>query len=287
MDAIALTKSLVRKDVKVSLIDKAANNPNKMGSVEFNLLVDNLSKTGITDPILVRSNPKKPGRFTVVGGHHRLDGAQFLGFEEVPCTIITDPAFDEEAATFQMVRMNMIRGRMDPEKFFKLYEEMASKYSDQILQDAFGFADEAEFRKMVEQAAKSLPDPQMQKAFKEAAKEVKTIDGLATLLNQMFTKYGDSMPYGFMVFDYGSQRNVWVQTSLKTMQAFDLIGELCREQSRTIDDLVGGLLQMIAKGELAEQLQVLIDKSPEVAIPKYLQTIPTKQNLHEAGKVTA
>jgi hypothetical protein len=287
MDAIALTKALVRKDIKLSLIDKDPKNPNKMGASEFNLLVDNLSKTGITDPILVRPHPKKAGRFIVVGGHHRLDGAQFLGFEEVPCTIIMDPAFDEEAATFQMVRMNMIRGRMDPQKFFTMYEEMAQKYSDQILQDAFGFADEAEFRKMVEQTASIIPDKQMQAAFKEAAKEVKTIDGLAALLNTMFTKYGDSMPYGFMVFDYGAQRNVWVQTSSKTMEAFDLIGQLCREQSRTVDDLVGGLLQMIARGELAEQLQALIDKAKPVEIPKYLQTLPTKQNLAEAAKVAA
>lgn len=283
MDAIAKTKSLQRKEIPVGLIDKDPRNPNKMGSKAFDLLVDNLQRTGLTDPILVK--PHKKGRYKVVGGHHRFDGAIYLGFATVPCTIITDPEFDDEADTFQMVRMNMIRGQLDPQAFFDLYEKLSSKYSDAVLQDAFGFADEAEFRRLVEQTTSSIQDPVMKEKFKEAAKEVKTIDGLARVLNEIFTKYGDTLPHGFIVFDYSGQRSVWVEAPEKTMKAFDIVGEICRERARTMDDIVGGLLQLIAKGEAQEILEKLVAGSKAVKMPAGLQTMPTKQNLDALEQV--
>ncbi len=277
MDALEKTKSLQRLDIAVGLLDKNTRNPNKMAAPEFNLLVDNLQKTGLTDPILVR--PMKKGRYRIVGGHHRFDAAAYLGFTEVPCVVITDPDFDEEAEQFQLVRMNMIRGKLDPAKFFALYEELSGKYSDAVLQDAFGFADEAEFRKIVEQTAATIQDPVMKEKFKEAAREVKTIDGIARVLNEIFTKYGDSLPFGFMVFDYGGQRSVWIETPEKTMKAIDVLGEICRERQRTMDDMLGALVQLIAKGELKDVVERLVKASPAVKLAKGLQTLPTKQNL--------
>jgi hypothetical protein len=277
MDALEKTDSLERKDIAVTLLDKSPWNPNKMTQREFDLLVDNFQVTGFTDPLLVR--PNKKGRYRIVGGHHRFDAAVYLGFKKVPCTIITDPAFDEEAEQFQMVRMNLIRGRMDPQKFFDLYSSVAGKYSDAILQEMFGFAEQAQFEALIKQTADSIQDPVLKEKFKEGAKEVKTIDGLAKLLNEIFTKYGDSLPYGFIVFDYGGQRSVWVETSAKTMKAFDVVGEICREQGRTIDDIVGYLVQIIAQGKAKELVAEAVKASKPVVLPKGLQTLPTKENL--------
>ena len=122
MDAISKTSNLQRLDLPVSALEPDPNNPNQMTARAFDLLVDNLQRTVLTDPVLVR--PLGEGRYRVVGGHHRLEGAKYLGFDTVPCTVITDPEFDEEAATFQMVRMNVIRGKMDPQAFLKLYEKV-------------------------------------------------------------------------------------------------------------------------------------------------------------------
>jgi hypothetical protein len=117
-----------------------------MSGREFDLLCDNMEKTGITDAILVRpldlktlqkmaiahdgaaliaALDKADARFRIVGGHHRFDAAAYLGFETVPCTIITDVGFDEEQEQFQIVRMNAIRGRMDPQAFFEMYQKLA------------------------------------------------------------------------------------------------------------------------------------------------------------------
>ncbi len=302
MAALDKTKNLLRLDLPVQLLQKNDANPNKMSAREFDLLVDNFEKTGFTDPVLCRpidlalvtdltENAKgeeliehlvaSDCEFRIVGGHHRFDAASYLGFEKVPCTIIMDPEFDEEQEKFQLVRMNMIRGKMDPQAFFDLYNSLAEAYSDEILQDAFGFAEEAEFKKMIEQTAKSLPDPKLQKKFKEAAAEIKTIDGLSKLLNEMFTKYGDTLPYGYMIVDHGGQRSMWLRIEGKTMKALDVIGELCIENQRTMDDVVGGIVQLIAKGDLADQVAKIIKKAPAVQLPDGLAVTPTKDNIEK------
>lgn len=307
MAAIEKTQKLLRLDLPVGMLVKNEENPNKMNEREFDLLVDNMEKTGITDAILVRPEDvalvtdlasqvkkgdnlalinmleKAGATFRIVGGHHRFDAASFLGFEDVPCTVIMDPEFDAEMEKFQIVRMNMIRGKLDPQAFFNLYNSLAESYSDEVLQDAFGFAEEAEFKRLIDQTAKALPDPKLQKKFKEAAAEIKTIDGLSKLLNEMFTKYGDTLPYGYMIVDHGGQRSVWLRVEKKTMQALDLIGEMCVERRRTMDDLVGGVLQLIAKGDMNEAVEKIVKKTPEVELPDSLTVSPTKDNLEKVA----
>lgn len=304
MTALDRTRKLLRLELPAELLVKNEDNPNKMSAREFDLLVDNMEKTGLTDPILVRPldlpavmafAKAHTGdaliekfvaaqlKFRIVGGHHRFDAALYLGFEKIPCTIITDPDFDEEQEKFQLVRMNAIRGKLDPQAFFDLYNQLSEAYTDEILQDAFGFADEAEFKKLINQTAKALPDPKLQKKFKEAAQEIKTIDGLSKLLNQMFTQYGDTIPYGYMVVDYGGKRSMWLRVEKKTMDALDLVGELCIEKQRTMDDIVGGVVQLIAKGELKETVDQLIAKTPAVELPEGISVAPTKDNLEKVA----
>jgi hypothetical protein len=306
--ALDKTKNLLRVDLPVGLLVKNSNNPNKMSAREFDLLVDNLEKTGLTDAILVRpfeiaavlwadnDNKDDPDgfvstltdnevKFRIVGGHHRLDAASYLGFEKVPCTVILDPDFDEEQEKFQIVRMNMIRGKLDPQAFFDLYQSLSEAYTDEILQDAFGFAEEAEFKKLIEQTAKQLPDVKLQQKFKEAAAEIKTIDGLSKLLNHMFTTYGDTLPYGYMIVDHGGQRSMWLRVDGKTMKALDLVGDLCIENQRTVDDIIGGVVQLIAKGDLKEQVDKLIKKTPAVELPANLTVSPTKDNIEKVASL--
>lgn len=279
MDAIEKTKAAKREFLPVGLLVGREDNPNKMSPRQFDLLVDNITRVGITDPIMVR--PLENGTYRIVGGHHRYEGAQYLGFSEVPCTIIDDPDFDEEAETFQVVRMNVIKGQLDPAAFFNMYEKMAGKYETDILQEMFGFAEAKEFAKLIAKTAKVLP-PELQGKFKEAAKEIKTIDGLAQLLNSLFTKYGDTLPFGFMVFDYGGRRSVWLQSSLKTLQSFDVISLRCRDEGRTLDDTLGAVLHLIAEGEHQDLLKAAIEAAPKVVIPATVPGLVTKEAINAA-----
>ncbi len=306
MSAITKTKKLLRLDVPIGLLDKNTENPNKMSSRQFDLLCDNLEQTGLTDPILCRpqnftqlfdlagqiKNPvelakamaKNDVRLRIVGGHHRFDAACFIGFEDVPVTVIMNPEFDADMERFQIVRMNVIHGKMDPAAFYQMVQNLEATYADEVMQDSFGFADEAEFRKLIDQSAKSLP-PELQKKFKEAAAEVKTIDGLSKLLNSMFTKYGDTLPYGYMVVDYGGEKSLWMRCEKKTMDALDIIAGMCIDSKRTMDDVIGGLVRRIAKGELSVEMAGVIADAPAADVPDTMTVAPTKDNLEKVASL--
>lgn len=303
MGAKQKTESLVRiGNCPLTLLVKNEANPNKMKARAFDLLCDNMNLTGWTDPALVRpldlpameKAVKEAGDdeeklvklmqkygvvLRIVGGHHRFDAALYLGLETGPVTIIMDPAFDNDLETFQIVRMNVIHGNMDPAAFAAMVNSLDSKYSDEIMQESFGFAEEAEFKKLMNQMAKSLPNKVAQDKFKEAAKEIKTIDGLAKLLNHMFTTYGDTMKHGYMVVDYGGQMSVWLQATKKTMKALDIIGQMCVKQNRTMDDIVGEVLHLIAVEGESDFLKALVDQTAKVEIPDGFGAAPTKDNL--------
>lgn len=276
MSAIDKTKALVRKDLPVDWLIANEHNPNKMSNREFDLLCDNINAVGITDPIIVRKVGKK--QYRIIGGHHRAEAARHLQFSEVPCTIVTDPEFDEDMENFQLMRHNAIKGKIDPQKFVEMYRQYAGKYEDDVIQELFGYADEDEFKKLIDQTARSLPK-EMQKGFKEAAEEIKTIDELSNLLNRMFTLYGDTLPYGYMVVDYGGKKSYWLRVNSKTMKALDVLGEICIKEQRTVDDILGSIVQSIAKGTLPKLLKKIVKNTVPVDLPPDLAVKPTHDNL--------
>lgn len=252
--AIERTASLVRKNLPMNLLLKSEYNPNEMTDQAFNLLVSNMEKTGITDPLLVR--PLSDGRYKIIGGHHRYDGAELLGFEEVPCTIIMDPEFDDDMEKFQNVRMNLIRGKLSAKKFLALYNSMDKKYEADIMAEAFGFEDEQVFKKLVGQMSKALPVG-MQEEFKKAAEEIKTVDGLTKLLNQMFAKHGSTLPYGYMLIDFGTKDSVWLRMHESDRKTFLEVASVCAQRKRGVDSLFRLFMQSIAGGKLDPLLESL------------------------------
>ncbi len=257
----------------VEMIVPNADNPNKMKPREFNLLIDNLQRTGLTEAICLRDIGD--GKFRVYSGHHRYDGAVYLEWPKVPYVLVE---LDDEEEIAQLVRMNNIRGKLDPAKFMNLYSKLNQKYTDEILQDMLGFADDAEFQRLIKSTKTSLPK-EMHKAFDEGAKEVKTIDDLAKLLNTLFAKYGNTLPYQFMFMDHAGKDCIWVRINKKTYDALMVVASICREQQRTMDDLLGFVVQSIAKGEQPELIAAAVAASKEVVIPKGMPIAPTAENI--------
>lgn len=265
MSALAKTEMLERKNLPVELLLPNPNNPNRMGDKEFNLLVDNMKQVGFVDPAFVRPHPTKAGHYQIIGGHHRIEAAKFLGFKEVPVTVTNDPDMTEELEEFQLVRMNVIHGNIQPTLFLDLYHKYKDKYGEAVLQDMFGFADEAAFKKLIADTKKNLPK-EMQAKFVEAAKEVKTIDGLAKILNRLFTQYGSTLDYGYMVVDYGGKDSIWLRVTNKTHKNLLKLGDFCVQNHRTVDAVMGGILQLIAQGKLDQQLAEIVQNTVPVTI---------------------
>lgn len=265
-EAVSKTKNLERTFLGVHLLVPNDQNPNEMGESEFNMLYDNIDRMGMTDPVLVRPHPHQEGMYKIIGGHHRWEVAKLHGMEEVPVTIVNDDSFDDDAEKFQMVRHNIIHGKMSPKKFMHLYESLAGKYSEEVAAEMFGFTDEDEFRKLVQSTAQSLP-PEMKQSFIDASKEIRTIDDLAVVLNRLFSTYGDTVPYGYMIFDFGGNDHVWLRMEKKQKKHLLELGSYCVQNNRTIDKALTVLVQLAATGAMSQEaFEEAFLKYPEVTI---------------------
>jgi len=266
--AIERTKQLRREDIDVTKLIPNEDNPNEMTDGQFNLLYDSIEEGGFIDPIYAVD--LGDGTYRVVGGHHRLEVGKLIGFTKVPCTIVDNAQLGEDLEKFQMVKLNTIHGQISPQKFTKLYDELSEKYKDDVLQEMMGFASEEEFKRLVKQTGESLP-PEMKQEFKEASKEIKTIDDLATLLNKMFAEYGDTLDYNYMIVDFGGKDSIWLRMSPKQKSAFLKLAGTCKNENRAMDSIMEALILQLEKTGTAN-LQEIIAACPEVEIPDHMET---------------
>jgi len=253
---------LERRDLAIEALEPNPQNPNEMSAQQFNNLYANMETVGLTDPILVRPHPDKAGQYRIIGGEHRWEVAKLMGYESVPCTILLDEDFSDDDEAFQMVRHNVIKGRLSPQKFMKLYESLSEDYTEAVAAEMFGFESEEEFRKLIQTTKDSLP-PDMQPQFEQAAKDIQTIDDLSRVLNELFATHGDTLPHAYMIVDFGGQDSIWLRMKKNQKDHFLDLAHRCKAQNRSMDHVMAELLQTLYRGEPVD-LDALIAACPEV-----------------------
>lgn len=207
-------------------------NPNDQTPEVFNALVANIKEFGMKEPLLVAH--RKEGGYWSISGSHRLKAGRVISMKELPCII--EEKFDEDMQKFQNMRFNMIKGKLDPVRFTKLFDEMTKKYGDEATKALMAFTDKAAFEQVYLTAKASLPKD-MQKELDKARGEIKTIDGLAAILNEMFAKYGSSLDHGYMVFSYGGQSHLWIIMDDATKKMADTMKKIALETGMNINDV--------------------------------------------------
>jgi hypothetical protein len=148
---------------------------------------------------------------------------------------LTDKKWDsEDVRKFVSLRLNVIHGEIDPEKFAKLYEEMSKKYGDDALKDLMGFVESKQWNKLTAGIREALKgsgvDKGAIKEFDESAKELKTIDGLSSVLNKIFNEYGDTLNHNFVAFNYGGKSGVYIMCEDEVL--FDAVKKLIAEAKK-------------------------------------------------------
>jgi uncharacterized ParB-like nuclease family protein len=99
-------------------------NPNEMDDAAFNRLAEELQDVGMIDPIQVV--PMEDGLYRIIGGEHRYQVARTLGWKTLPCVVLSEARWkDEDLQKLVTVRLNVLRGKINPER-------MVSPYFDAI-----------------------------------------------------------------------------------------------------------------------------------------------------------
>lgn len=229
----------------ISIGDLEANdwNPQSMSKETFAALKKEISEVGFISPMQVVA--LEDGKYRILGGEHRWQAAKELGFTELPCGILPGKRWEEKDLQKAVtVRLNILSGHLDPEKFALLYQEMADKYGAESLQTLFGFTDAKAFAKVVGGVQKNLKKvlpKSMHGAIDAAAKEAKTVQDLSNIVQVMFAKHGESVGLSYMVFSFGGKNHLYVQMSPDMKKAMEVVTEYCRTTATDINELIGPL----------------------------------------------
>lgn len=248
------------------LIDFNSWNPNDMDDQTFERLVSEMREIGrLIDPIQVV--PKTDGRFMVIGGAHRLKAARVLGWAEVPATLLTEAQWEEtDYQKFATVKLNMIKGKLTPEKMARLYTEMADKYGADSLQQMFAITDTAVWESLVKGVSKSmkkaLPKPLGDK-FDALAKDAKSASDLGLIINQLMTEYGDTVNQNFLVFTFGGKEHLYINMSEETRTSMKKVLGYCTKYKKDINDVLAEVTKEWVKA--ANKLSKLAAKEAEEA----------------------
>ncbi len=93
-------------NIAVGELVPATYNPRRISEAELAKVRDSVEEFGMVDPIVVNDD------MTVIGGHQRLKAAISLGWETVPCIVLSLSKKDEKRLN---IKLNRLGGQFDEE----------------------------------------------------------------------------------------------------------------------------------------------------------------------------
>ena len=230
-------------------------NPNKQDPDVFQNLVENIQENGFVDiPQLWPLNTPElreeyldpevhdDGPYWLIpGGSHRWEAAKVLGMAVIPGIEVEH--WSEDMMKFQNMRLNMLKGQIDPVKFQKLYREMMEKgYKEEVLKVQMGLVKEREFKRLVKETKERLPK-EMQKRLEKVEDDLHDIDDLSRVLNELFSKHGDTLDYNYMTFTFGGKTHLWIRMDKPVMEAVQRLTQTCYDEGIDINRVFAKLLK--------------------------------------------
>lgn len=200
----------VLMDLAVDQLKPNPSNPNEQDDRMFNATVESIQEEGWVQPCASVVLDTDDGLYEIVAGHHRWEAAKVLGYETVPCFVLDPEKFDRDRRDWNVVKMNMIAGKMNPTKFAQLYERMVQTYDRETLTALMGFTSEDAFRKVYKGVKDALP-PELRNALDGVKDEIRTIDDLSLVLNRLFRDHGETLDSNMMVFSWAGKEVLWIR----------------------------------------------------------------------------
>lgn len=223
-------------------------NPNQQDPATFKNLVDSIREHGFLDipQVAPLDTPELRAEhldashdsgeyWLIIGGAHRKDAGKMLDMECLPAILIS--GWSSDMVKFQNMRLNSLKGRVDPERFFKLYTELKAKgYGDDMLKHQMGLVQRNALKKLIKGVKRELPKEMAQALDDE---DVQNPDDLARVLKELFSKYGDTLPLSLMVFTFGGKTHLWYEMNRARKDAVDALREYCTTERINLNDALG------------------------------------------------
>jgi len=203
-------------------------NPNEQRDETFNALVAEIEEDGFDHWIQVVPWPDCPhvdkskgefkwgegegescSGFKIIGGEHRWKAVTVLEWDDVPCVVYTD--WDERVQKLKTVRRNLLSGDLNAAKFTRLVQGLEDDGMEKaVIAEAMGFHNEAAFLNELIQDKEEREKTWLDALQEENKKEVEAVDSMSDLLNNIFSKYGDTVPQSFLFFMFKGKTHLLV-----------------------------------------------------------------------------
>lgn len=191
------------------LVEPDEGNPNEQDDETFDALVLQIQQNGWTAPAQVV--PVDGGKYRLVAGEHRWMAARVLQ-TRLPAVLLDPATWDADRRQMQLVADNLISGKLNPDKFTKLYSDLARRYDGEVLKKYMGFSKGDQFEKLFRETKAGLP-PELADALDASKAEIRTIDDLSRVLNRLFQEHGETLPSNMMVFSFGGKEVLWIRAN--------------------------------------------------------------------------
>lgn len=238
-------------DVKVLAIDAcqpAAWNPNVEDLATFNVLVESIKEHGFLEPIVVVPDADG-GMNTIVAGEHRWKAAKLAGMREISAVVAS--GWDVDMQKAQNMRLNVLRGHLDPRKFSELWRGLEVKYGHEGALKLIGMqSKEKEVARLLAQVKRQLP-PDMAAELEKRADKVRNVEDLAAVVQSLYARFGSTLQHGYVFFNYGGQTQLMVRMSSALCKRLRSTLHAMSERGQNADELVGRALLLAANESAA------------------------------------
>lgn len=232
-DPIVTAEPAEHAVVSVDVLDPDPMNPNVEDLGTFNELVESIRRDGFLEPVTVTPVPDVPGRYWIVSGEHRWKAAKLAGLTAIPVVIKGD--WDEDQRRIAMVRMNVLRGKLNPKKFVELWGTLERKYGRVELQRRMGLAShESELNRLLKSVSAGLP-PQLQAELQKRAEKIRKVEDLAAVVQSLFTKYGSTVEAHYIVFAFAGRTHLMIRASDETFGPIARLADACQQGGVALD----------------------------------------------------
>jgi site-specific DNA-methyltransferase (adenine-specific) len=128
----------------IAALNPAEYNPRFISDTEKAKLKRSITEFGMVEPIVVNSDK------TIIGGHQRVTCARELGWNDVPCVVVTLPKEKEKLLN---LALNRIVGEWD---YNKLYDILVSLEGDDMTVAGFDTDEIKKIRDLLDSATEDI-----------------------------------------------------------------------------------------------------------------------------------
>lgn len=225
-----------------------SENPNEQSEKTFDELVERIKRDGPDEPLIVVPqvlNGQPTGKYLITSGHHRKKANVAAGLTHSDCII--REGWDEDRVAIELITRNGLRGTMNPYKFTEIWDRLAKRYDKAQLQKMMGLTEKKAFNALYKRISDNL-SPKQKRKLDEAKESINSIDDLSSVLHTIFKEHGSELEEGFMVFNYGGKKHVYIKVDDETMRKLESIQKNLTAKDANIQEYFKDLINTANAG---------------------------------------